>query len=65
MAIQLDPSMFDKENIAVVLHGKEDLRLEKWPLPQKLEDNGKCGWPSRACWFHGIPSDHLVIFFLS
>ena len=42
MAVQLDPSMFDKENTAVVLYGKEDIRLEVWPLPQKLEANGKC-----------------------
>ena len=41
MAVKLDASMFDKENLAVVLYGKEDIRLEKWPLPDKLEPNGK------------------------
>ena len=41
MAVKLEASMFDKENLAVVLHGKEDIRVEKWKLPDKLEPNGK------------------------
>ncbi|KAH9395933.1 hypothetical protein TYRP_020348 [Tyrophagus putrescentiae] len=39
MATPLPASMFPKENVALVLHGKEDLKLEKWPLPEKLEAN--------------------------
>lgn len=42
MSEKLDKSLFDKENTALVLHGKEDIRLEKWPVPETLEPNGKC-----------------------
>ena len=41
MAVKLDPAMFTKENTAVVLYGKEDIKLEKWALPENLEPNGK------------------------
>ena len=40
MAVQLDPALFTKENTAVVLYGKEDIKLEKWALPENLEPNG-------------------------
>lgn len=42
MTEKLDKSLFDKENTALVLYGKEDIRLEKWPVPETLEPNGKC-----------------------
>ncbi|KAH9423985.1 hypothetical protein DERP_005570 [Dermatophagoides pteronyssinus] len=34
--VKLDAGIFPKKNLAVVLHGKNDLRLEEWPLPEKL-----------------------------
>lgn len=42
MAQTLEKELFPKENMAVVLYGPEDIRMEKWALPEKLEPNGKC-----------------------
>lgn len=39
--VKLDAGIFPKKNLAVVLHGKNDLRLEEWPLPEKLNPYGK------------------------
>ena len=41
MAQPLSTDLFTKDNLAVVLYGKEDIKLEKWPLPDKLEPNGE------------------------
>ncbi|KAH9417243.1 hypothetical protein DERP_007240 [Dermatophagoides pteronyssinus] len=34
--IPLSMDLFRKENLAIVLYGQNDLRLEQWPLPDKL-----------------------------
>ncbi|UXI22562.1 transforming growth factor beta-1-induced transcript 1 protein [Sarcoptes scabiei] len=36
-AIPLSTDLFPKPNLSLVLYGKNDLRLETWPLPDKLE----------------------------
>ena len=28
------------DNLSVVLHSKDDIRLEQWPIPHQLEPNG-------------------------
>ncbi|OTF77432.1 sorbitol dehydrogenase-like protein [Euroglyphus maynei] len=43
MATPLSMDLFSEENLAVVLYGQNDLRLERWPLPDKLENDGICG----------------------
>ncbi|XP_075584990.1 sorbitol dehydrogenase isoform X2 [Dermatophagoides farinae] len=39
MATPLSNDLFHKENLAVVLYGQNDIRLEQWPLPDKLEND--------------------------
>lgn len=39
-AIPLSADLFPKPNLSLVLYGKNDLRLETWPLPDKLEPDG-------------------------
>ena len=29
-----------KDNLSLVLHGKDDLRLQQTPIPEKLEPSG-------------------------
>lgn len=29
------------DNIAVALYGKNDLRVEQWPIPKTIKPNGK------------------------
>ena len=41
MATPLSNDLFHKENLAVVLYGQNDIRLEQWPLPDKLENDGE------------------------
>lgn len=40
-SMQLQSDLFSKPNLAVVLHGKNDLRLQEWPLPDKLGPYGE------------------------
>ena len=38
--ITIPKELFTKKNLAAVLYGKKDIRLETYPLPQTLEPNG-------------------------
>lgn len=40
MTQPISADIFDEENLSVVLYGKEDIRLEKWPFPTELKPNG-------------------------
>lgn len=35
--MELSSELFPKDNLSIVLYGKNDLRLEKWPLPTRIE----------------------------
>ncbi|KAI2809471.1 hypothetical protein BLOT_000620 [Blomia tropicalis] len=39
MTQPISADIFDEENLSVVLYGKEDIRLEKWPFPTELKPN--------------------------
>lgn len=43
MATQIPKELFTKKNVSVILHGKEDLRIEESPLPEVLNFNGNFG----------------------
>lgn len=56
----LKSELFGKKNLAVVLHGKNDLRLEEWPLPEKLGPYGEY-----SCFDNQFLTNHFIIMIIT